>query len=210
MADAKKSVRLSSRTLAQAGLDGLSLEVFKSDSRSRVWLVDGSDNKKVVVKQFVYQPLRQQLARCVGYHPAQRELNGNDRLKNAGVPVVPVFDCGIEDGKAWLATPYLGESLLRCLRKGEQIHVFIDAAAILALTLISAGYTFKDLKPSNMIIDERGQAHLIDAGSVKRSVSPSEIHRMLGVMDRVLARDGIENGYREQFARKIQAGLKSL
>lgn len=209
MVIAKQSLRLLPRTLAQAGLEGVPLEVFKSDSRSRVWCVQSASSSKVAVKQFVYSPFRQRLARYMSCHPAQRELYANHQLKSAGIAVVPVIDYGMENGKAWLATPHIGESLYRCLNKPEQIDVLIDAAALLASTLIRAGFTFKDLKPSNIIIDPQGQAHLIDVGSVKRSVSPSEINRMLGVMDRVLGRDGIDNSYRERFARKVQAAIKS-
>lgn len=208
MAVAKQSIVLLPRTLADAGLAGAAALEFKSDQRSRVWQVDKPD-RAVVVKQFVYSPLRQKLAMAIGNHPAQRELRSNAALREAGIAVVPIMDGGVDAGQVWLATPCMGQSLLRCLWQGENLEALIDAAAAVTAQLMDAGYTFKDLKPSNMVVDSTGKAQLIDVGPARKSTKNSDIRRMMGVMDRTLARDGVEPKLRERFAAKAVAGVPS-
>ena len=208
---AAERLRLRPRTLCAAGLDGPPTGIYKDDARSRVWRVDHAIHGPVVVKQFVYQPTRQRASLAVGVHPAQLEAARNYQLQEAGVSVVPLIDGGEErcglGGRVWLATPFVGASL-QCRLKDSVIDEtraseLIDAAAILTRRLLKAGYTFKDLKPSNIIIDDAGAMHLIDVGSVKPSTREKHIVRMLAVMDRVLKRDGIKQTLCERYRRSV-------
>ena len=79
----------------------------------------------------------------------------------------------------------------------------IDAAARLTRKLLKAGYTFKDLKPSNIIIDGAGVMHLIDVGSAKPSTRKKQVARMLAVMDRVLKRNDIQQALCERYRRSV-------
>ncbi|MFI4859534.1 MAG: hypothetical protein ACIAXF_02510 [Phycisphaerales bacterium JB063] len=200
-------LRLQPRSLAAAGLDGEALEVYKSDARSRVWRVDHATLGPVVVKQFVYRPVRQRVSLVVGVHPAQLELARNAQLAQSGVPVVPIVDCGEAraglGGRAWLATRVMGASLQRLLTGGGsdegRAGELIDAASALTGRLIGAGYTFKDLKPSNIVVDGEGVMRLIDVGSARPDTSGKQVVRMLAVMDRVLKRDGVGRALRERY-----------
>ena len=203
--------RIGLRTLCAAGLDGPPAETYKGDTRSRVWRVDHATHGPVVVKQFVYQPARQRVSLAVGVHPAQLEAARNHQLQEAGVPVVPLIDGGEErcgfGGRVWLATPFVGASLQRRITDSAvddvRVSELIDSAAMLTRRLLKAGYTFKDLKPSNIIIDDAGAMHLIDVGSAKPSTREKHIVRMLAVMDRVLKRDGIQQALCERYRRSV-------
>ncbi len=200
-------MRLTLRTLTDAGLAGPEVERYKADRRSRVWRVQ-RDGAPIVVKRFEYAPLRQQLALPLGQHPAQAEWRANRRLREANVRVVPLIDGGIERGgwrcHVWLASPHYGTSLQRRLKAGEDnASEMIDAAAALTVQLVEAGYTVRDLKPSNLIIDSAGAAWLIDVGSARTGAGAADVSRMLSVMDRVLERDGAEPSLRQRFAQKV-------
>jgi hypothetical protein len=167
-----------------------------------------------VIKQFVYSPLRQRLALLLGIHPGRRELACNRLLGAAGVRVVPIIDAGVEGRglgcRAWLATPLTGSSLHHLLDASEgdadARGRLIDAAACLGADLIRAGFWFKDLKPSNIVIDEAGEAWLIDVGSARPAQKPAETRRMLKIMDRVLARAGADKALRQRFAASVRQG----
>ncbi|MHC4100862.1 MAG: lipopolysaccharide kinase InaA family protein [Planctomycetota bacterium] len=153
------------RTLDDAGLGTAPLRTFKADARSHVWLADAPPGPRVV-KRFEYSRLRQRLALLLGTHPALRELACNRRLREAQIRVVPIVDAGIEGRglgcRAWLATPLTGSSLHHLLDAAQgdadNRERLIDAAARLAADLIRAGFWFKDLKPSNIVIDGSGDA----------------------------------------------------
>jgi tRNA A-37 threonylcarbamoyl transferase component Bud32 len=199
------------RTLDDAGLGTAPLRTFKADARSHVWLVDAPAGQRVV-KRFEYSRLRQRLGMVLGNHPALRELECNRRLRDAQIRVVPIVDAGVEGRgpgcRVWLATPLTGLSLHNLLDKAEgstdERERLVDAAARLAADLIRAGFWFKDLKPSNIVIDGSGDAWLIDVGSARPTRKPSETRRMLKVMDRVLARGGADKTLRQRFAARVK------
>jgi hypothetical protein len=204
------------RTLNDAGLGAAPMRTFKTDARSHVWLVDAPEGSRVI-KRFVYSPLRQRLALLLGIHPGRRELACNRRLGDAQVRVVPIADAGVEGQglgcRVWLATPLTGSSLHNLLEASEgdadARGRLIDTAARLAADLIGAGFWFKDLKPSNIVIDEAGEAWLIDVGSARPTRKPANIERMLAVMARVLVRAGADASLRQRFDASVRqaAGL---
>lgn len=202
------------RTLDDAGLGTAPIRTFKADARSRVWLVDAPQGRRVI-KRFEYSPLRQRLSLLLAIHPACRELQRNRRLRAARLRVVPIIDAGVEGCglgcRAWLATPLAGTSLhhrLKAPEAGTDGHGrLIDAAVRLAADLIGAGFCFKDLKPSNIVIDESGDAWLIDVGSARPARKPAHTERMLAVMDRVLVRAGVDAALRQRFADAVRPTL---
>jgi len=210
----KMTVRLHptrQRTLDDAGLGASPLSTFKADARSHVWVVDAPPGQRVI-KRFEYSRLRQRLSLLLGIHPGRRELKCNRRLRAAHVRVVPIVDAGIEGRglgcKVWLATPLTGSSLHHLLTAAdgdtESRGRLIDAAACLAADLIRAGYWFKDLKPSNIVIDASGDAWLIDVGSARPARRPAHTARMLAVMDRVLLRSGADAALRRRFDASVR------
>ncbi len=208
------------RALAAVGLRGPAAGVFKSDGRSRVWLTSTPSGTEVVVKQFEHSPFKQRLSLLLGRHPVQRELRGRALLAAANVPAVPVFDAGWEPigragwgCRAWLATPLMGRSINRRLADAghddSRRETWIDAAADLAKRLIAAGLVLKDFKPSNIIIDDAGGAWLIDTVAVCscRGRRRNRAVRMAAVMDRALARDGVEQALRDRFAARVRTSF---
>ena len=201
-----------SRSLAQAGLEGDG-PVYKSDRRSRVWQVQTADGP-VVVKRFEYTPWRQWLALCAGCHPGQQQCRAVERLVQARVPVVPVIDAGFEacppGCRVWLSSPYAGRSMQQLLADAtDDPHrtALVDAAVRLTGQLIEAGYWFKDLKPSNIIINDAIEAKLIDVGSVRRCRGPGQIQRMLAVMDRVMTRDEVSAALRRRYCDAVTEAM---
>jgi hypothetical protein len=206
------------RTLAEAGLSGPAIEQFKSDRRSTVWSVAArlgpARAGAQVIKRFDYSPIRQRLSLLMGNHPGQIELRWNLRLQEKQVPVVPLIDGGIERAgsglgrRAWLATALSGTSLQRLIRdpavRRQRGEVLLAAAARLATRLFAAGFWSRDLKPSNIIVDPAGECWLIDVGSVRLGASPANVARTLAVMDRVLARDGVEENLRTRFGEMVR------
>jgi serine/threonine protein kinase len=79
----------------------------------------------------------------------------------------------------------------------------IDAAAALTHRLIEAGLWFRDLKPSNVILDETGRARLIDTGSVERARRRARVERMTATMQRVLSRQHIDPRLIERYRQMV-------
>lgn len=210
--------RLARRSLAQAALDGPAVTTFKADDRSRVWLVRTPAGAETVVKEFEHSPLKQRLSLLLGRHPVQRELRGRALLAAADVPAVPVLDAGWEPwcrglgAAAWLATPLMGQSLARLLADSAahdpRREAWMDAAADLAKRLIAAGLLLKDFKPSNIIIDNAGSPWLIDTVAVFPSRDADRVGRMLAVMDRALAREGVEHVLRDRWAARVRMAAR--
>jgi hypothetical protein len=107
-----------------------------------------------------------------------------------------------------LATPLRGRSLNRLLAEtppdDPRRPGWIDAAADLAARLIAAGILFKDLKPSNIVMDAAAGAWLIDTVAVRPCRDQVRLGRMRTVMDRALARDGVERELRDRLAQRLR------
>ncbi len=203
--------RIGRRSLAAAGLDAPHAALYKQDNRSRVWRTDHATRGPVVIKRFAYNPAKQRLALMAGVHPGQLELRRNRQLAAAGIPVVPIVDAGRErvglGSRVWLATPHAGDTLQHRFHDADtpayELARLVDAAAALARRLIAAGYTFKDFKPSNLIIAADGTLRLIDVGSARPGRSARRIEQMLGVMARVMRRDGLSEALCARFRRQV-------
>lgn len=170
------------------------VHLFKQDPRSRVWQIDSPDGA-VVIKRFEYSPPRQMLAAMFGLHPAQRELRANRMLQRRRFPVVPIVATGrqwVAGGiKFWLATPMWGRSVQTLLRDPPRPRgPNISAVARLVHRLINDAVFFKDLKTSNIIIDDCGVAWLIDVGSASRETLRRRLPRMLAMLDSTAQHDG--------------------
>jgi serine/threonine protein kinase len=158
--------------------------VFKDDARSRVWLVQsaggGSGGGGYVVKRFEHAALKQKLVRRVGLHPAQREVSWNRRLRDAGLPVVPIAAHGVDaQGRSWLVTPEAGTSLYHWVMHAPcaemwaaegylaQRRDLTSQLAVMVGHLLRLRLEHRDFKASNLILDPRGRLHMIDVGAVR-------------------------------------------
>lgn len=149
-------------------------EVFKEDARSRVWRVDAPDGRAWVIKHFVHAPWKQKLTARLGTHPAQREQQWHQRLAQNGLAVAPIEHEGVyPDGTRWLATPYLGVSLYNWLRHcdpqrdARQRHDLTRQLGRLTGLLLAMRVQHGDHKASNVVLDDAGVLHLIDAGACR-------------------------------------------
>lgn len=167
--------------------------VYKHDGRSKVWEVV-LGGRRYVIKRFEHSLLKQWFVRWFGCHPAQRERRMAGRLAREGFVVVPVIAHGVDRGRSWVATPWIGESAQRLLRPG----VVTDAArrarccrsvAAVAVQLIRRGWFFRDFQTANIVLDATDRAALIDVGSARRSRRHDLALRMLRHLDRMAIDD---------------------
>jgi serine/threonine protein kinase len=87
--------------------------------------------------------------------------------------VVPVVDTGEQDGMPFMAQRFIqGESLDEKLKRdgpldvATAVQVCTEVAAGLE-ALWAAGMVHRDVKPANILLDERGQAYITDFGLAK-------------------------------------------
>lgn len=209
------------RPLTQSPYHGSAAVTYKHDARSCVWRMGAGASARGdhVAKRFVYSPLRQRLGLWSRLHPGLLELAGNRALRRAGVAVVPIVDTGFERAapmglgcRFWLITPTLGESLQQRLRAASdppsaedeaQRERWIMAAADLTRQLLEAGFTFRDLKPSNIVFDAADRPHLLDVGSVRATTAPDRVAKMVATMRRVLIRDGVSAAMADRFIEAV-------
>lgn len=149
------------------------LAVFKEDRRTRVWRVEDGRGQGWAIKRFGHPALRQKLSAAFGAHPVQRETLWHDRLITAGLPVAPAYDLGSDDaGRRYQATPYFGPTLYDVLRQdpppsAERRHELTRQAGRLTGQLLALRIFYRDLKASNLVVDEHDVVRLIDAGDCR-------------------------------------------
>jgi Protein kinase domain len=108
--------------------------------------------------------------------------------------VLPVHGAGVDDGRAYLVMRYVAGDDLRTLVRREGPQPPERAADIArqlgdALDAIhAAGYVHRDVKPQNVLIDDRGHVYLSDFGLAKQalaSAGPTTSEQWVGTLDYV-------------------------
>jgi tRNA A-37 threonylcarbamoyl transferase component Bud32 len=193
----------SSRELASWIVGSRELEVFKADKRSKVWRITPAGmTRSLVIKRFEYGGFKQWVQHIFRSHPAQREARAAAALHKSEVPVVvpagtgKAWDAEAVSIKYFIATPFMAPSLDRVMR-GWKFTPFrakiaiINAVGFTAARLVLAGYFFKDLKTSNIIVTDDNLARLIDTGCARRvGDAYAQMPRMLAMLDQTAKRDG--------------------
>ena len=113
--------------------------------------------------------------------------------------IVPIFEAGELDGQLYIAMRYVDGSDLTALlrqRGGLEPAQAVALAAQLADALDAAherGLVHRDVKPSNVLLDERGHCYLADFGLTRRVADQDDLERgqSLGTPD-YLAPEQIE------------------
>jgi hypothetical protein len=106
-----------------------------------------------------------------------REARAQARIQHPNVG--HIYYIGEEDGQLFFAMEYIeGESVLERLKQRGALppHEAIDICRQAALGLREAarvGFTHRDVKPSNLMIDRHGTVKLTDFGLVKASGGPT-------------------------------------
>lgn len=168
----------------------------------------------MIVKRFEHFTLRQLAASLVGKHPAQRELKMAKELRDKGVAVVPI----VGHGKQWaglgcklfLVTPYVGKSVHQLGREGElespvrRKHV-VDQIAAVTAKLVEREVYFRDLKASNILMDNKARLWLIDVGSARKAGKRVHMLKMLGMLLKTLAMEEIPPAERYYLLQRIVA-----
>lgn len=195
MTATRKTSHAANRSVTSAALRAKPTHVYKTDRRSRVWRLEGPHGP-IVIKRFEYNRLIQWLAALLLIHPAQRERRRNRQLIHAGFSVPPVIGWGAtRDGRFWLATPYQGPTLHRRICDRELDHPACNRSIAEAVgqfvgRLVAGGYFFRDLKTTNIIVDDDHRVWLIDVGSVRRLRSRQHVIRMIMLLDQTARRAG--------------------
>ncbi|MEM0914952.1 MAG: hypothetical protein AAGK09_10125 [Planctomycetota bacterium] len=169
--------------------------VFKQDARSRVEWTPMPGTPGLVLKTFLHSPLKQRFTYALGLHPAQAERRTAHWLEQLRIPVVPIQSIGVfrsAEGRATfrvhILTAYQGSSLQHALGKANRNdHPRILAAvAPLVRQLLDRRIFFKDLKASNIVLGLDApntlDPKLIDTGSARRGLSPTQRQRMLDML----------------------------
>jgi len=193
------------------------VKVYKSDARSRVWRVETAAGP-VVVKRFEFSPLRQRLLALLGLHPMQREVRITRMLLAAGVRAAPILGHGVDraaGGRYWIATPWKGQSVYMLLKRGgfrdfAGRRASASAVAEVTAALLNAGLAHRDHRLNNMLLDEHGDAWLVDVMGVRRSRGESDVLRTITALAVGSQRIGMTRGDRWRFLTalvKFRPGL---
>jgi tetratricopeptide (TPR) repeat protein/tRNA A-37 threonylcarbamoyl transferase component Bud32 len=101
-----------------------------------------------------------------------REARNASHLQHPGI--VSVFDVGVADGTTYLVSEYVQGTSLDVLLAQRRFS-FREAAELIAKVAEALDYAHKrgvvhrDVKPSNVIIDERGEPRILDFGVALRA-----------------------------------------
>ncbi len=109
-----------------------------------------------------------------------REARAVARLDHPNI--VPVHDAGFDDGTCWVAYQLVGGRPLWWYRDRQRMDPFTAATIVRDLAdalghAHSLGVVHRDIKPGNVMIDDRGRARLIDFGLARRSDVDSDLTR---------------------------------
>ncbi len=145
---------------------------YKHDGRSHVWQVRLDDGRRFVVKRYEGSTRWQRILWHWGHHPAQREARWVRQLNEMALPVVRIQAAGFDEGRAWIVTPYRGETLHKWIRRGQLIaardrQTIARQLGHILGQLTHAKVLHRDAKASNFVIDDDRQVRLIDVGGCR-------------------------------------------
>jgi eukaryotic-like serine/threonine-protein kinase len=139
--------------------------------------VQESTNRQVAIKVLHRELSSGRLGAVAALARFEREIEILSRLKHPNI--VTIHDCGRDHGHVYLVMDYVdGRALDAWVRRegttrARTLEVFarvcdgVNAAHLL-------GVIHRDLKPGNILVDQRGEPHLLDFGLAKLADPPGD------------------------------------
>ena len=146
-----------------------------------VYLAQDSELKREVA---IKVPSQQRLELAGGADSFLREARVVAALDHAGI--VPVYDVGkLDTGECYVVSKYipggdLRKHLRECRPTGVEAARLISAIARSLHQAHRSGLVHRDIKPGNILIDQRGQAHIIDFGLAIRDEEVTQSSTLVG------------------------------
>jgi serine/threonine protein kinase len=142
------------------------LDLIGQGGMSRVYLAESVSNGERVAIKFLAPQTLLDPKFTARFHREIRVLSG---LRHPNI--VPILDYGEVDGFPYIVMPYSTAGTLQDRLASEQVSIdeissFISGLSEALQYLHDQGIVHRDVKPSNILIDENGKASLSDFGLV--------------------------------------------